>query len=164
VGVVGLTTAAVFAAAMSTLSGSLNSSAAATVNDLVLPALGGRLAEGNVVVLTRILTAAFGGIQIAVALGGQHLEMQVIESVLAIAAFTTGIILGVFLLGIGTRSVGAPAALAAMIGGLAAMSCLKAFTPLAWPWYAAFGSMGTFLFGIAIQRLLFGVKSERATA
>lgn len=156
VGVVGLTTAAVFAAAMSTLSGSLNSSAAATVNDLVMPALGGRVAESRVVILTRILTAVFGVIQIAVALCGQALEKRVIDSVLEIAAFTTGIILGVFLLGIGTKSVGAKAALLAMIGGLATMTCLKLFTRLAWPWYAAFGSIETLLLGILIQRLLFG--------
>ncbi len=78
--------------------------------------------------------------QIAVALGGPLLSQTVVESVLTIAGFTTGIILGVFFLGIFTRRVGQRAALAGLLLGLATITAVAFGTRLAWPWYTLVGS------------------------
>jgi SSS family solute:Na+ symporter len=73
----------------------------------------------------------------------------VVASVLGIAAFTTGITLGVFFLGMYARRVGERAALAGFVAGLAAMTAIYFLTRLAWPWYALVGSAITFAAGWA---------------
>lgn len=149
VGVVGLTVAAVFAAAMSTLSSSLNSSAAAAVNDFYLPLVGPNVDDGHTLRVTRVLTLFFGLVQIAVGIAGQFLQENVISSVMKIASFTLGIVLGLFLLGTFTRRVSQRAALIALLVGLSGMTLVYFRTPLAWPWFAVVGSLGTFAVGLA---------------
>ncbi len=144
VGLVGVLLGAVFAAAMSTLSSSLNSCATAAVNDFY----GGDVAPERRLRLTRALTVAFGLVQIAVGIAGQWVAASVVASILGVAAFTAGIVLGVFFLGMFT-TVGQRAALAGLVIGLAGMTAIFFFTPLAWPWYALVGSAGTFGAGLA---------------
>jgi Na+/proline symporter len=149
VGLVGLLLGAVFAAAMSTLSSSLNSCATAAANDLYFPLLGSTSSPSRRLRVTRGLTAVFGLVQIAVGIGGQWVTASVVSSVLGIAAFTTGIVLGVFFLGIFTRRVAQRSALVGLVGGLAGMTFVFFATPLAWPWFALVGSAGTFAIGLA---------------
>jgi len=148
-GLVGLLLGAIFAAAMSTLSSSLNSCASVAANDLLFPLARRRLSESSKLRATRWLTAAFGALQIAVGIGGRRLDTSVVSAVLGIAAFTTGIVLGVFFLGIFTRRVGQRAALAGLVVGLAGMSWVYFATSLAWPWFALAGSALTFAAGWA---------------
>lgn len=145
-GALGLVLGAVFAAAMSTLSSSLNSSATAAVNDLYRP-FRPRASSAHLLQLTRGFTVFFGLVQIAVGIAGQWLKETVVSSVLTIAGFTTGIILGVFFLGTFTRRAGQRAALVGMVLGLVGMTAVAFATPLAWPWYAMVGSLGTMLLG-----------------
>jgi SSS family transporter len=149
VGVLGILLGAIFAAAMSTLSSSLNSCATAAANDLYFPLVGERVSAERKLAVTRGLTVFFGIVQIAVGVGGQWLQASVVSSVLGIAAFTTGIVLGIFFLGIFTERVGQRAALTGLVIGLAGMIWLFFATPLAWPWYALVGSAGTFIVGLA---------------
>ena len=97
--------------------------------------------------LTRWLTFVFGAAQIAVGIAAQWLRSSVVASVLGIAAFTTGIVLGVCFLGMFTARVGQRAALAGLLVGLAAMTTIYFATNLAWPWYALAGSAITFSAG-----------------
>lgn len=144
VGVVGVLLGAIFAAAMSTLSSSLNSCATAATRDLYRPFAGASETPERELAVTRILTALFGVLQIAVGIGGQWLESSVVSSVLGVAAFTTGIVLGIFFLGSFAPRVGQRAALAGLVVGLFAMTAIYFATPLAWPWYALVGSAITF--------------------
>jgi len=152
-GVLGLVIAAIFSAAMSTLSGSLNSSASAIVNDLYRP-LSGRTDEAHLLRVSRAMTAVWGVVLMAVALGATRLQDNVVNNALAIASFVTGILLGLFLLGILTRRVGQSAALVGMLAGVAAVSFAKFGTPLAWPWYALVGSSTVFAVGLASSYLV----------
>ena len=149
VGVLGVLLGAIFAAAMSTLSSSLNSCATAAANDLYFPLVGSEITPARKLRVIRILTACFGLVQIAVGIAGQWLQSTVVASVLGIAAFTTGIVLGVFFLGIFTERVGQRAALAGLVVGLVGMLIVFFATPLAWPWFALVGSLGTFAVGLA---------------
>ena len=149
VGVLGVLLGAIFAAAMSTLSSSLNSCATAAANDIYFPLIGKEVDPDRKLRVIRIFTAFFGLVQIAVGIGGQWLKATVVSSVLGIAAFTTGIILGVFFLGIFTERVGQRAALTGLIVGLAGMTWIFFATDLAWPWFALVGSAGTFAVGLA---------------
>lgn len=148
-GLLGLLLGAIFAAAMSTLSSSLNSCATAAANDLIFPHAKSPIPEKRKLRVTRILTVLFGLVQIGVGIGGQWLTTSVVSSVLGIAAFTTGIVLGVFFLGIFTQRVGQRAALFGLVAGLLAMTWIFFATPLAWPWFAVVGSLGTFAAGVA---------------
>jgi solute:Na+ symporter, SSS family len=147
-GMVGLVIGAVFAAAMSTLSGSLNSSATAAVTDFYRPLVRPDASPAHLLRVTRAFTLFFGLVQVGVALGGPLLSRTVVESVLTIAGFTTGIILGVFFLGILTTRVGERAAFAGLLAGLLAISAVAFLTPLAWPWYTLVGSFATFASGL----------------
>lgn len=153
VGVVGILLGAIFAAAMSTLSSSLNSCATAATRDLYKPLVRSGVTPEHELAVTRALTALFGLAQIGVGIGGLWLRSSVVASVLGIAAFTTGIVLGVFFLGILAPRVGERAALAGLVGGLAAMTAIYFATPLAWTWYALVGSALTFGLGWAASYL-----------
>jgi Na+/proline symporter len=156
VGAVGIVLASVFSAAMSTLASSLNSCAAVLVNDL-LPRreeTSEGVAASRTVNLSRWLTVVFGLLQVAVGCTGAYLSSSVINSVLAIAGFTTGIVLGVFLLGVLTTHVGQRAALFGMLGGLIVICGVALRTDVAWPWYTLIGSTTTCGLGLAFQGLV----------
>lgn len=146
VGLVGLLLGGIFSAA---LSGSLNSCATAFVNDLYRPWAGARATPERELRLTRRLTAVLGVAQILVGIAGQWLRTSVVSAVLGIAAFTTGIVLGVFFLGIFTQRVGRRASVAALAAGFVTMTSIYFTTSLAWPWYALVGSVATFGYGLA---------------
>ena len=155
-GVIGLVAGAIFAAAMSTLSSSLNSSATAVVTDFYRPLVRRDLSPQHLLRVTRGFTLFFGLVQVLVAFGGPLLDQTVVEAVLTIAGFTTGITLGVFFLGIFTTRVGQQAALVGLGLGLATISAVAFGTRLAWPWYTLIGSLSTFGFGLAREPRLAG--------
>lgn len=145
-GVLGVVVAAVFSAAMGTLSGSLNASAATTVNDLYRP-LNPKADDRHLLWVSKVLTALWGLAQMGMAFAATGLERNVVENALAVASFTTGIVLGLFLLGIFTK-VPQSAALIGLLAGVAAVSLAKFGTSLAWPWYALVGSSTVVLVGV----------------
>jgi Na+/proline symporter len=152
-GLVGLILSAVFAAAMSTLSGSLNSSATALINDLYLPLTRSQPSAGYVLKLSRIATVAFGLIQIGIALASYRLgtSESTVNSVLKIAGFALGPLLGLYLVGIFTKRVQQRAALGGFCVGVACLSYIAFQTNLAWPWYAGVGAGITFGAGVLLS-------------
>jgi SSS family transporter len=153
-GVVGLVLAAIFAAAMSTLSGSLNSSAAAAVNDFYVPATHGRRSERHYLKTSRVLTAVFGVVQTLVAVVAIWISGRVVDEVLGIASFTNGVILGVFFLGTFTSRVGQRAAFVGILGGASVMLAVKLQTAVSWQWYVLIGSVTTFAVGWLASRIV----------
>ncbi len=147
IGLVGIILAAVFSAAMSTLSSSLNSSASSALNDLYLPVCAKPPSDRQLLWLSRGLTVFFGLVQIGVGLAGMLLTSAVVNNVLAVAGFTAGPLLGIFALGVFTRRVGQRGALAGILAGITVLLGIKFFTPIAWTWYAAIGSVTTFAIG-----------------
>ncbi len=152
-GLAGLTLAAVFAAAMSTLSSSLNSSAAVAVGDFSSPNSPTKTPRE---LLTRCkrLTVVFGLVQIAVAVLAQYYSESVVSDALAIAGFAAGILLGVFLLGTLTARGGQYCAIVGMLGGLLGIAVAKFATDVAWPWYTVIGTACTFTCGLAATVIL----------
>ena len=152
-GVVGLVIAAIFAAAMSTLASSLNSSAATAVGDFYLPMTGGKKGDRHYLNVSRFLTAFWGAIQITVALIAINLSSRVVDEVLGIASFTNGVILGVFFLGTFTKRVKQTAAFVGILAGATVMLYVKLRTGISWQWYVLIGSVTTFMIGYAISLL-----------
>ncbi|MCA9179034.1 MAG: sodium:solute symporter [Planctomycetales bacterium] len=154
VGATGVTLAAVFSAAMSTLSSSLHSSASAAVNDLYRPTLRKPPKPGHLLRVSRLMTVAFGVIQILVGIGASYVSRSVINDALAIAGFAAGILLGIFALGVLTTRVGQSAAMVGVLAGVAMLSWLKFATQVAWPWYAVLGSLTVFATGYLVSLLI----------
>jgi solute:Na+ symporter, SSS family len=152
-GLVGLVLAAIFAAAMSTLSSSLNSSSAAAVNDFYVPMTAGRKSDRHYLTVSRVLTVVFGVTQAVVAIVAITLSSRVVDEVLGIASFTNGLILGLFLLGTFT-AVGRRAAFAGLLGGALLMLWVKLGTATVWQWYVLIGSIATFTIAWLASRVL----------
>lgn len=153
-GLAGLVLAAVFAAAMSTLSSSLNSSAATLVSDFSRPSDGRPEMTRRRLMLSRGFTIVFGAIQAGLAIVAARLSQSVVMDALAIAGFTAGVMLGVFCLGLFTRRPGQWSAVIGMLAGLTVLSIVKFQTAIAWPWYPLIGSLTTFLFGWAVSSFI----------
>ncbi len=153
VGLTGLTLAAVFAAAMSTLSSSLNSSATALVNDIWLPLCKADVPQSAQLRAGRWATAGFGVLQVAIAamVGVAGTNESTVFNVLKIAGFATGPVLGLFLLAVAAPGVKQPAALTGFVLGVAGLSAVAVGTDLYWPWYAAVGSLLTCLAAVIVQ-------------
>jgi SSS family transporter len=156
-GLVGLVIAAVLAAAMSTLASSLNSSATATVTDFYEPLRPGR-DEGHYLRVSRGMTVFWGLAQIVVGLVAVQFQRQrsVVNDVLAVAGFSTGMILGLFVLGSLRRRVPSWAALTGLVAGFVAVFAVWLparfdYVSLAWPWYAPIGTTVTVVVALVVQ-------------
>lgn len=154
-GVLGLVVAAILSVTMSTVSGALSASASSTVNDLYRP-LFPNTDERRLLQLSKALTAFWGLAQVGVAIAAIGLEQAVVDNALAVAGFVTGILLGLFLLGLIARNAGQAAAFIGMVAGLAAVSYAAFGTKLAYPWYALVGSSVVVVVGMAVSHLLPG--------
>jgi solute:Na+ symporter, SSS family len=171
VGIAGVTLAGVLASAMSTLSGSLNASATAMINDFYIPCRRREMPPRHLVTLSRGLTLVFGLALMAVAMTGRYFHESVVKQVLSIASFTSGPTLGLFALGLFTRRVSQRAALVGLVGGIVTVSAvvvlnhlaeikvLTGWIQIAWPWYALIGSSATFACGM-IATLLPGCHNR----
>lgn len=162
-GLIGLLLASVFAAAMSTLSSSLNSSATAVIQDWVRSK---RHDPQRQLQLTRMFTVVFGIIQIGIGIAAIQWSRSVVDDALAIAGFSAGVLLGVFSLGILTRRPDQIDAIVGMLGGILTLLWIKyhplcyefaGWAPptwkLAWPWWPVVGAVTTFLVGWIGSRL-----------
>jgi Na+/proline symporter len=159
-GLIGLVTAAVLASAMASFSSSLNSAANAFVADFYRP-LRPHHSEAFYLALSKWMTTFWGVAKISVALVCMPLlsNRSVVDQVLAVAAVTTGLILGLFILGSARRPVRSGAAIAGMVVGFVVAGSLWLCwvldqTVLAWPWFAPVGTLTTTFVALLVN--LFG--------
>jgi len=113
-GLAGLIVAAIFAAAMSTLSSSLNSLASSSMFDIFIPSWGKNITPKKQLVLSRLFTIFWGSVFIFGALLFKDKQNPVVELGLAIASFTYGGLLGTFFLGTYSKTTSEDEALVAM--------------------------------------------------
>jgi Na+/proline symporter len=164
-GMTGLVIAAILAAAMSTVSGALNSLAAASLHDIYLPLTKRRADEPGILRVSKVLTLVWAAILIGGALLYRDEGTPVVTIALSVASFTYGGLLGAFLLGIMVRRARQRDALIGMIVGIGIMTfvvfskalsaafpalapTLAPFTRIAWPWYVLIGTSLTFATGL----------------
>ena len=164
-GMTGVVIAAILAAAMSTVSGSLNSLAAATTHDLWLP-LRGRMADGAAVLrMSKRFTLFWAAVLIGGALLYSAEGTPVVVIALSIASFTYGGLLGGFFLAMLWRRANQRDAIIGMSVGIAVMSVvvfagrlvtafpalegpLSPVVGIAWPWFVLIGTTITMSAGI----------------
>jgi SSS family transporter len=152
-GFAGLITAAILAAAMSNLSAALNSLASTSVMDLVRPFFQPGRSDDVWLRYARWATVVWGAILFAVALVARSWG-GVLQAGLSIASILYGALLGVFLLGRLTTSVGESAAIAGMTASLALMLYIRFRTPIAFTWYVLIGTAATCVVALLASLLL----------
>jgi len=150
-GISGLLISAILAAAMSNLSAALNSLSSTTIVDFYAR-IAPQSSEEKRVRYSRIATIAWGILLFLLALlarnGGKVLEMG-----LSIASVAYGSLLGVFLLGVLTKSTSERGAMAGMLFGFLLNLYLWLFTGISFTWYVVLGSIATFVVGYSVSRL-----------
>jgi solute:Na+ symporter, SSS family len=140
----GIVIAAIIAAAMANVAAALNSLAATTIMDFLVPLTGVQSKdEAHYLKLSRLATLFWGGVLLAIAILARHWG-SVLEAGLAIASVPLGALLGVFGLGILTRRAPEKAAIGGMLAGLGAVLYVRFFTDIAWTWYVVIGALTTF--------------------
>ena len=152
-GLRGLLLAAVIAAAMSTLSSSLNSSAASTIGDFYLGPSGQASSEVKALRASRLATGVWAAVQVAVAIAAMGLSERVIDDVLRVQFFSGGLMLGVFLLSVLLARPTSATGVAGLAAGLLALAAVSTLTGLSWQWYVLVGSCATVCGGLAADRL-----------
>jgi len=153
-GLVGLLLAAILAAAMSTVSSSLNASASSFLHDWWIP-FRGRADEAALVRASRRVTLLFGLLQLGVAIAAPAWGGTVIRTALSIAGYSAGTLLGVFALGCGRHPPGERATILAGAAGIATLLTVQFVLPargivIAFPYFALVNAATTY----AVGRLL----------
>jgi SSS family transporter len=163
-GLSGLVVAGLLAAAMSTLSSSLNSLASATTHDFYAP-MTHKSDPRHLLTVGRWATVGWAVVLAGGALSFRSQDQPVVELALSIASITYGSLLGTYILGGTVRAARQRDALVAI--GVATVSMLVIvfgkpgiFASLAWPWYVPLGTAITLIVGWSSSR--FG--TDRRTA
>jgi SSS family transporter len=168
-GFTGVVIAAVLAAAMSTISSSINSLAAASVHDLYLPLTGRRPDEATLLRTSKRFTLLWAAVLVGGALLYRDEGTPVVTIALSIASFTYGGLLGAFFLGLLVPQARQRDAILGMAVGISIMSGVVFATPLsgwvpalapllapvtgvAWPWFVLIGTSLTFGTGLLASR------------
>ncbi|MFZ1080447.1 MAG: sodium:solute symporter [Candidatus Kryptoniota bacterium] len=151
-GVSGIIVAGLFASAMGSLSGSINSLASSTLIDLYKPYFGKNDNDRKDLRLSKLFSFIWTIILVAAAFIFLKSNESVIEIALSIASVTYGGLLGTFLLGVLFKK---PRQIDAIIGftaGLLVLVYIFFFTPIAWTWYTMIGSIATIVVGLTSSR------------
>jgi len=149
-GVSGLVIAAIFAAAMSNLSGSLNSLSSSTVLDFYKPLINPGATDERLLRLSRWLTAGWGVVLMVIAIIARGWG-SVFTTGLTIASIVYGPMLGAFLLGVLTRRANELGVMAGMAISLGLMLLINFKTSAAWTWYVLAGTVICLAVGYAVS-------------
>ncbi len=156
-GLSGLIVAALFAAAMSTLSSSMTALSSATMYDYVAPYWKG-LTRENEVRTARLITFVWCVLLVGSAIAFMGSPQAVVELALSIASFTFGGLLGAYFLGVLFPAVREQHAIPAFLTGIAVMTLVIVLPMLfdglpviAWTWYTLIGSGATVATGAALS-------------
>lgn len=147
-GASGLIIAGLFAAAMSTLAGSMSSLSSSTMMDLFQPLFG---VKKNELFISRIITVFWAVALVLSAIFFMNTSTAVVELALSIASFTYGGLLGTFLLGLLFKKPGQTDALIGFSLGILVMIFVISFKVVAWTWYTIIGVVVTIISGYLIS-------------
>ncbi|MFQ5702458.1 MAG: sodium:solute symporter [Gemmatimonadales bacterium] len=157
VGLTGLVVAGLLAAAMSTVSSSLNALASAATHDFYAPIAGSKDPK-HLLKVGRWATVLWAAVLATGALSFRSTDQPVVVLALSIASITYGALLGTYILGglvRGARQLHAIVAIAVATVTMLVVVFAKplAFADLAWPWYVPLGTAITLAVGAGMSRL-----------
>jgi SSS family solute:Na+ symporter len=153
VGIVGLIIAAIFAAAMSSISAELNSLATATVIDFYRRHFRREATDAHYLNVSRAATAFWGLVACGVAVYATSLG-SLIEVVNRFGSFFYGSLLGVFVLAIGTHRATANGAFVGLLAGMSAVALVAfGFPQISFLWHNVVGVVVVCAVGLLISLL-----------
>lgn len=159
-GIKGIIVAGLFAAAMSTLAGSISSLSSSVMFDLYKPLKKVEISPQKELYISRIITIVWAVILSLVALLFIQLQQSVVEIALGIASITYGGLLGTFLLGLFNKEVNQQNAIIGFSLGILTMLLIilvpkfSGNPPIVhWTWFVAIGSIVTIISGILMQKI-----------
>jgi SSS family transporter len=159
-GVVGLIVAVIFAAAMSTISGEVNSLATVTIMDLYRTLRPG--AADTTLLLASKGATVFWGLYAVVFAGFGSSLGSLIEAVNIVGSLFYGGMLGVFVLAFFVPRVGAPGAFWGVVAGEAAIFYCFVFTKISFLWYNVIGCAVVIAVALALSiRTNAGARTAR---
>ena len=145
-GVKGIIIAGLFAAALSTLAGSITSLSSSVMLDLYIP-LNKSIDEKKNLLLSKLLTIFWAVMLFFSAFIFMKSSKAVVEVALSIASFTYGGLLGTFLLGLSNKKIQQNHAIAGFISAIIIMSFIIFFKVVAWTWFILIGVCVTLIVG-----------------
>jgi Na+/proline symporter len=157
-GVVGLIIAAIFAAAMSTISAELASLSTATVIDFYRRHFKPEATDAHYLSVSKIATGCWGAFACLVALNATKLG-SLIEVVNKFGSYFYGSLLGVFVLAIGTKRATANGAFFGLIAGVAVVAAVGNYSKISFLWYNVIGCVVVVAVGMAIS-LVSGTRAN----
>jgi Na+/proline symporter len=153
IGVVGLILAAIFAAAMSTISAELASLSTSTVIDFYRRWVRPEAEDKHFLFVSRLATGFWGLFASVVAIFAVELG-SLIEVVNRFGSYFYGSILGVFLLAIWWKRANGHGAFIGVIAGMAAVGYVATTTKVAYLWLNVVGAVSVFVVGAIVSELL----------
>ncbi len=157
VGLSGLIIAGLFAAALSTLAGSMSSLSSSTMLDLYKP-LSKVTSEKEELKISRYFTIMWAVLLVGSAILFMNSPDAVVELALSIASFTYGGLLGTFMLGLFVPKAKQEDALAGFTAGILIMITVISLQLVAWTWYTLIGVFATLLVGKLLS--IISVRNE----
>jgi len=152
-GLKGLIIAGLFAAALSTLAGSISSLSSATVMDILVPYFKKFDDDRKKLFASRIITIIWASMLVLVALLFMGSSQAVVEIALSIASFTYGGLLGTFILGILNKKASQEDALAGFVAGIFLMITIISLKLTAWTYFTLIGVTATLIVGSLLASL-----------
>ena len=150
VGLIGLLIAAIFAAAMSTISAEMASLSTATVIDFYRRFARKQADDRHYLRVSRLATGFWGLFASGVAVWAAELG-SLIEVVNRFGSFFYGSILGVFILAVGFRRATANGAFIGLIAGMGSVAWAASFTNVAFLWHNVIGAVAVVMVGMAVS-------------
>jgi len=149
-GVVGLIIAAIFAAAMSSISAELNSLSTATVIDFYRRHLRKEAPDRHYLLVSKLATGCWGIFACIVAIytGGRGSFIEVVNKY---GSFFYGSLLGVFVLAIGTRRATGRGAFWGLLAGIASVAYASTFLKISFLWYNVIGCVVVVTVGMLLS-------------
>jgi solute:Na+ symporter, SSS family len=157
----GLLIAAIFAAAMSTISAELAALSTATVIDFYRRFWRPDGDDASTLRFSRFATGFWGLFASAVAVWAAELG-SFIEVVNRFGSFFYGSILGVFMLAIGWKGATANGAFIGLIAGMASVAVAAVYTDVAFLWHNVIGAVAVVIVGVLVSVIERGVRGARA--
>jgi len=150
IGVVGLIIAAIFAAAMSSVSAELAALSTATVIDFYRRHYRKEAPDAHYLKVSKLVTGLWGLFACLVALQAGRLG-SLIEVVNKFGSYFYGSLLGVFVLAIGTKRANGHGAFVGLLAGMATVAVVANTTRISFLWYNVVGCLTVMLVGMLIS-------------
>lgn len=149
-GVIGLIIAAIFAAAMSSISAELSALSTATVIDFYRRHINKDAEDAQYLRVAKFATGLWGIFACIVALYASRLG-SLIEVVNKFGSFFYGSLLGVFVLAIGTKRATGTGAFIGLIAGIASVAVVSNYTQISFLWYNLVGCVVVCTVGMIVS-------------